>query len=442
MRTNTVLTILVIALAAIFLPSAGAKAQPNVPILTVDTLTYLGKTEAGEAQGALFLPDGNIIAVWKGRPIIIDSKNGEIIRQLDALPKGYASSPVLSPDGTKLVTRVTGPFLAVWDVPSGKLLKVTTEQTGWPCISKDGTKVYVTETYNGLTKGIISIYDINTLERIDRFIINTFKEAGDIDISPDGQTLAVSVYRKANNEWDKKTNQVILIDLKNNNNYKVIEELEPSVYSMEFSPDGKQIAFAYGGNSYDNTYIYICNLATKIKKFIKLTEIRNIIGPNSGFGQPHFLNATQLIFTSSMPGNPYDSDITVTWDIEQNLLKKIIMFYSPNIDLQGNRLLLCSWNGGLAILDSEYVSVKDNIINNEGYLIYSNSQLEYTSKQAFYGEASIYDTTGKMIANLGTQQFIVGKNIIRINQPLQKGVYILTIKNGTEQSSYKFLVEN
>jgi hypothetical protein len=86
--------------------------------------------------------------------------------------------------------------------------------------------------------------------------------------------------------------------------------------------------------------------------------------------------------------------------------------------------------------------VKDNIIISDDYLIYSNSQLEYTSVQAFFGEATIYDTTGKMIENLGTQPYIVGKNTIRFNQHLMKGVYILTIKNGTEQSSYKFLVEN
>jgi WD40 repeat protein len=277
MRTKYVVLVLAIAIAALFLPSAGANAQPNVPILEVDTLTYLGKTGAGEAGGALFLPDGNIIALWKDSPLIIDSKSGEILRTLDKSPIEGVVDPQMTTDGTKLVTRVMGPFLTVWDIPSGKILKQTNEKISRFSISNDGSKLYVTEKINGPEQGIISILDINTLERIDRFCKNDFESAGHIAISPDGQTLAVSVYRKANNDWDKKTNQVILIDLKDKSKYTVVEELEPSVKSMEFSPDGKQIAFAYVG-VYPDIYIYIYNFETKKKNYLKLSDFQNILG--------------------------------------------------------------------------------------------------------------------------------------------------------------------
>ena len=86
-------------------------------------------------------------------------------------------------------------------------------------------------------------------------------------------------------------------------------------------------------------------------------------------------------------------------------------------------------------------ALEDNNIPIENFLLYKNSQLEYTSEEAYIGESSIFDTTGKLIANLGSQPFNVGKNIIRINQPLPTGIYILTIKSGHEQLSYKFIVE-
>ncbi|MEI6091948.1 MAG: hypothetical protein WCR42_15950, partial [bacterium] len=69
-----------ILLAAFILPGAVVKTQPNVPTITVDTLCDLSKTVQGEASGAFFLPDGNIIAVKGDTPYIIDSKSGEILR--------------------------------------------------------------------------------------------------------------------------------------------------------------------------------------------------------------------------------------------------------------------------------------------------------------------------------------------------------------------------
>jgi hypothetical protein len=104
-------------------------------------------------------------------------------------------------------------------------------------------------------------------------------------------------------------------------------------------------------------------------------------------------------------------------------------------------LLLCNQRGALAYLNKFIVPVVDNKIPNENYITFSNNQLEYYSDKAFAGESMIYDTTGKLIVNIGTQPFISGKNIIRINKILPTGVYILTIKSSTEQISKKFIVE-
>ncbi|MEI6089071.1 MAG: T9SS type A sorting domain-containing protein [bacterium] len=95
----------------------------------------------------------------------------------------------------------------------------------------------------------------------------------------------------------------------------------------------------------------------------------------------------------------------------------------------------------MALLKLDTVSVGNELIMDLESLLYKNNQFEYVSNKAFIGESIIYDLTGKTIMNLGIQNFIVGKNYIRVNQNLPLGIYILSIKSGTEQFSYKFLVE-
>ena len=102
---KTKFVFLAVIITAMFLLTAKTNAQPNVPILEVDTLVDLSKTTGfGHASGAYFLPDGNIIVLWKDSPIIIDSKTGEIIRELEALPNNGISDPLLSKDGRYLIS--------------------------------------------------------------------------------------------------------------------------------------------------------------------------------------------------------------------------------------------------------------------------------------------------------------------------------------------------
>jgi len=431
MRTKLVLTLAAVLFAA-FTP---LWTQPNVETLTVDTLCYLGKEALGKSAGAQFLPDGNIIALWNDTPLIIDSKTGEILRRLDSLKEQEVQHPRISPDGRYLIA-YSWKGTAIWEVQSGKIIKFIGNANDYR-FSPDGTKLYVCGG-NSSKLGAIRVFDINTFEEIERF--GSFSSGMIMDISPDGQTLAVSAYRKPDNEYDKKTNLVILIDLKDKTKYTVLETLEPQVYSMVFSPDGKTIAYAYVGRTPD-VYICICNLETKEKKYIYESELQNFLGINSSFGNPKFINMNTLIFVSSLKHNPYDVDITLTWDIFEHSLKKIFLFYSPDYDIKNSQMLMCSPYGALAILDSQFVEVNDNSVSKESFLIYKNFQIEYSPNKSFIGQSTVYDTTGKMVVNIGSQQFIQGKNIININQPLLKGVYILTINDKTEQLSYKFMVE-
>lgn len=110
------------------------------------------------------------------------------------------------------------------------------------------------------------------------------------------------------------------------------------------------------------------------------------------------------------------------------------------LDVNDSLILFC---GGryIGLANKHVVAVKDLVIPNENYLKFNNNQLEFNSDKSFTGESFIYDTTGKLIVDLGSKLFIDGKNTIPINKPLNIGLYILTIDTGSEKSSYKFIVE-
>jgi len=189
-----------------------------------------------------------------------------------------------------------------------------------------------------------------------------------------------------------------------------------------------------------NIYIYIYDIISKQKKYIYQKDLVKISEFNDlGLGKPNFIDNNTLLFVvGDIPNYGYSSFI---WKINESSVNKVIRNYPSSIDINNGLIVLCTPSGAVSLLDSTVVSVKSNQISSNDYLVYKNNQLEYYSDMFFNGQSMIYDTTGKMIANLGTQQFVVGKNIIRINQPLQKGVYLLTIKNDTNQFSYKFIVE-
>ncbi len=131
-----------------------------------------------------------------------------------------------------------------------------------------------------------------------------------------------------------------------------------------------------------------------------------------------------------------------SYNFFENEIKNYISFeYNQSIDVKDSLILLCNQSGVVALLNKNIVPVKEGLVTNESYLKFNNNQLEYYSDKSFIGESMIFDTTGKLVVNLGTQSFVIDKNIIQINQSLAIGVYILSLKSGTEQFSYKFIVE-
>jgi hypothetical protein len=225
--------------------------------------------------------------------------------------------------------------------------------------------------------------------------------------------------------------------LKNKTEYTEIAKIFPFAKNLQFSPDGKYLMYLYSNDSNENDrYILLYNLLSKEKIFIYRADLMNLFGYNGTLnGYLSFISVNQMTFSYSK--------YTLVWDIVNNNLKKILNFMSmiPAINLVNNKLLLCDPFGNLAQLNLSEVSVGEIRKTDTDYINFLNNQLEFTTDKNFIGELRIFDTTGKIISNLGTQQFIIGKNIIRINQPLPSGVYILTIKTEKELISKKFIVD-
>jgi WD40 repeat protein len=413
------------------------QAQPAVETIDVDTLVYLGKGNFGKAGGALFLPDGNIIALWNARPLIMDSKTGEVIRRMDTVHSSLLHEPRLTTNGLRLGGISMGPKLNVWDIPSGKIIFQTNKKMMSFCFSPDGTKMYVTLPNDADNPGTIVIYDMATFEEIDRLSYPKMTWGSQIDISPDGQTLAVSVGYKVNDTFN---NKFILINLNDKQNYTTIESLKLQIYSMEFSPDGKQVAFHYNDGNGDN-YIYIYNLDTKEKKYIREQELSALFELNiSSIGIPRFIDNINILFECSDFSGDHKSFLS--WNLYGNGIKNIISYRTTrSLDFKDSTILLCNQKGVLAYLNKNKVPVKDFEAYKYNYLTYKNNQLSFYSAKYFFGESMIYDTTGKLINKLGSQTFRIGNNIIPVNYPLLNGTYLLTIINEKEHISMKFMVD-
>ncbi|MEI6091268.1 MAG: T9SS type A sorting domain-containing protein [bacterium] len=422
---------------AFFFAVALAQSQPNVPTINVDTL-WNGKFSSAGTGGALFTPDGNSVIVMKNfsldpersTPIILDAKTGKIIRFLDTL-KNYSFKVKISKDGTKLVVLTMGPELTIWDIPTGKIIKSIGNIHDY-CLSPDGTKLYISGG-NPNHYGAIRVVDMTTFEEIERFC--SFASGYYMDISPDGQTIALSV-EKTNDNNDP----IILINLSDKKYYTIIETGQ-AYMSMNFSPDGKQIVSRQGGGNPSDYFIFIYNIETNEKKYIRLKDFENWFGVSmAAIGVDGFIDDNKIFLSAC--DQTCDKTYFFVLNSQENRITKLIDFMPPwSIDFRDSLILLCNYSGVIGYLNKNAVSVQDNLIFDNTLITYSNNQLEFNSEKAFTGTAQIYDISGKLVADLGKQTFSAGRNIISVNQSLSIGVYLLTIINGQERISGKFMVE-
>ncbi|MEI6089688.1 MAG: T9SS type A sorting domain-containing protein [bacterium] len=449
--------------AAIFLATLGfatVQMRAEIPIIQADTVYY--GFPGGEVTGIVFGPTGEtVILMHDAQPVEINIKTKQIMREFEKVPNSVSSNPSFFINkqnnylGAKVYSsdyfseqNISG--IILWDLQTGKIvnslphlvLQTNCDQYFSLFISSD--------------KKYLGKYDINTFKYIDSIYLPKdipgfgYAEWGAIGIIPNSNKVLAGVNRYTLTEQgDKKyyLAELYVVDFDTKQYTKVPIPYETGQYRSEIhqiivTESGKYNIIEVENVELGTTFfIYDQNFSFKYKlgnkDFVNMTDIQ-IVNTNTIITP---VTDDYLLF--SMNNYQFNIDRMAFFNIQSKTVSKYLGFigngvydkYSKKIGLRGTIL------GLTGVYNLEALPVKDLPKTNIPELVYKNNQLEYNSVENFIGDSQIYDTTGKMILSLGTKNFIKGKNLIRINQNLPTGIYLLTIKNGTNQLSYKFVVE-
>ncbi|MEI6091669.1 MAG: T9SS type A sorting domain-containing protein [bacterium] len=447
-----------ITTAAIFLAILGfatVQMRAEIPIVQADTV-FQG-FGGGSVSGIVFSKEGSCIILNRvPQPAEIDIMTHQIIKEFEKVPNYTGGGGSFFGDDTK---KIVGASInssdlfgikdfsgeVIWDAISGKIIQAIPNIL----LQKNGGNYY--SYLRKSSKEYLGRFDINTFKFIDSIYLPKdipgigSAEWGAVGIIPNSNKVLVGVKRYIENTLYPAELYVLDFDTKKYTKIPIPYDAgytSSSINQIVVSNSGKfkiiEVKLSGANTAFffydqDNNFIYKMDN----KDFINITDIQQI--------------TTNTIITAieddyllfCLYNNNISKYRMAFYNIQNRNVSKYLGFLGSGVyDETSQKIGLYGTILGLTgIFDLYALPVKDisQIISPD--LVYSNNQLEYRSDIAFIGESQIFDTTGKLIANLGLQPFIIGKNIIRINQPLMKGVYILTIKNGTEQSSYKFIVE-
>lgn len=206
---------------------------------------------------AVFSPRGNLVAWGDKKEFGVrayDLTKKEIIASLPAhqndIRGRLVSYPVFSPDGRRLVsvseatsTLKSGLHVHVYDAQTWKQEAVLAGAHP-VAFTADGSRLGVNAVKNGKKDQAIIFYDMDRLKEEKRLAFNMKEDGllGDWTLSPDGQTLALSLQR------DKDVH-VTLWDVVANKRQKVLHTVSNDrmltarrIGGLVFSPDGRKLA--------------------------------------------------------------------------------------------------------------------------------------------------------------------------------------------------------
>jgi hypothetical protein len=453
MRTKNVLL-----LAAFIATVCATAARADIPIVQADTI-FAG-FPGGEVSGIVFGPTGETVIVMHDAQLVeINIKTKQVLREFEKVPNGVSSNPSLficnqnSCLGAKVYSdeyfgekNISG--IILWNLQTGKMVKSLPHLV----LQTNGVQYYSLFIRND--QKYLGKYDINTFIMVDSVYLpkdqtgDGYAEWRNLGIIPNSNKVLIGANRY--NEYTQGQKEYILaelylLDFDTKKLTKIPIPYESGQKSSEIyqiKVSEKYVIVGITITGYGRIFYFFdhnFNLLYKLTKqdFVNMTDIISV--------------STTSVVTSIMDDNMIfylsnenlSRDRMAFYNIQEKRVTKYLGFLGGGVYDKTSRkiALLGTINGLIGLYDLYSLPVKDLTQEFPLNINYSNNQLEYTSDKAFVGESTIYDTTGKMILRLGTQPFLAGKNIIRINQPLPLGVYILTIKDNTSQSSYKFIVE-
>lgn len=216
--------------------SSDARLQRWNPVTRQETRPALD-LKKGRAIGALTLSrDGRQAALAVGNQVsLVDAVTGQ--EQPRTIPANTRGGLIFSPDGRMIITVDTG--VGWWDAGTGRPIAIQEFNLSVSApenvsVSADGLTVAVGG--QGPYRGVFHVFHMNQQTRV----VTTLATAGDngtkraLAISPDGKTVAVSLYfQGAIGLYDAATGKLL---------HREDAAHSSSISAIVFSPDGTELA--------------------------------------------------------------------------------------------------------------------------------------------------------------------------------------------------------
>lgn len=209
--------------------------------------------EANYVSAASLSPDGKVLAVCGGQPVIrfLDVATGKELRRFGIRENLQTNQLFWSPDGARIVTSgYQG--INVWDARDGKLVKQAASgnpngRNGMIHVSDDGKFVAIGHQYE---VGNVRVIDLTAGGQVSS--VKPEQNAGVFGaLSPKGETLATwgQHYNRGNAKQEDVTRiarTVQLWDAQDGKEKAALVSDIPQITAVRFSPDGVKVAA--GGN--------------------------------------------------------------------------------------------------------------------------------------------------------------------------------------------------
>jgi WD40 repeat protein len=370
----------------------------------------------GRCVLARIAPDGDTIctAADDGAVRTWNAKSGELIREFEG-HKNTIISLAFSPNGKTIAAGANGTDdVILWDAASGETLKTVNsspDHTGAICFNPAGDKLATTAYQR------IYIFDLATGELSATHWCHSNETVDAIAWSPDGEAIATGAADNNVELWMPNTGDRLA----------VLKGHREAVYTVDFSPDSRQIASAGS----DATIIQWRRPSQRDEvNFLAQTVYPLALAPKSALaasagekGQIALWDSTSADRIATLPGHTagvtslvffpdgrrlasFGIDSTVKiWDIETKAVTQIANPASINPDPWNARTIAVSPRGDRLAFLQGYASVR---------LLDAERLAEIAALRGHTGfiEAICFSPDGEMLATVGREVPAAGDFIL------------------------------